>query len=161
VANWHQSPQVLHVVLVEPEIPWNTGNVGRTALAAGARLHLVGPLGFSLAERRLRRAGLDYWAHVSPVVHPSFDAFERALPDLGAPFLFSADAHRTLWEVEIPAAAVFLFGRESGGFTPAIRERYAAAAVSLPVRDARVRSLNLSTCVGIAVYEYLRRHGPS
>ena len=149
---------MLHLALIEPEIPWNTGNAARTALAAGAQLHLVGPLGFSLAERRLRRAGLDYWVHVDPVVHANFADFETALPELGEPLLFSADAPRTLFDIDIPAAAVFLFGRESVGFAPAIRARYADRAVALPLRDPRVRSLNLSTCVGIAAYEYLRRH---
>ena len=80
----------LHVVLVEPEIHWNTGNAGRTCLAAGAQLHLVGPLGFSLDDKEVRRAGLDYWPRVAPRVWPDWEAFERALPSLGAPFLFTA-----------------------------------------------------------------------
>jgi len=148
---------VLHVVLVEPEIPWNTGNAGRSCLAAGAQLHLVKPLGFSLEEKRLRRAGLDYWRHVAPRVHESFADFEKELPQLGAPFLFTADAPRTLYEVEFPADAVFLFGRESDGFEGPIRDRYAEHAVRLPIDSPHVRSLNLSTCVGIAVYEFARR----
>ena len=82
----------LHVVLVEPEIHWNTGNAGRTCLAAGAQLHLVGPLGFSLEDKEVRRAGLDYWPRVAPRVWPDWAAFERALPSLGAPFLFTARA---------------------------------------------------------------------
>ena len=74
---------MLHVVLVEPEIHWNTGNAGRTCLAAGAQLHLVGPLGFSLEDKEVRRAGLDYWPRVAPRVWPDWAAFERALPSLG------------------------------------------------------------------------------
>ena len=114
-------------------------------------------LGFSLAENRLRRAVLDYWEHVQPVVHEDFAEFERALPGLGQPFLFTAEAERRLFDLEIPEDAVFLFGRESDGFPPEIRERYATDAVSLPVPGDYVRSLNLSTCVGVAAYEYLRR----
>ena len=86
----------LHVVLVEPEIHWNTGNAGRTCLAAGAQLHLVGPLGFSLDDKEVRRAGLDYWPRVAPRVWPDWAAFERALPSLGTPFLFTARARAPL-----------------------------------------------------------------
>ncbi|MHC4960361.1 MAG: tRNA (cytidine(34)-2'-O)-methyltransferase [Planctomycetota bacterium] len=148
---------MLHVVLVEPEIPWNTGNAGRTCLAAGARLHLVEPFGFSLDEKSVRRAGLDYWNRVEPVVHASFAEFERALPGLGEPLFFSADAPRTLWETDIAPDAVFVFGKESVGFDAATRVRYEERMVRLPVLDAAVRSINVSTCVGIALYEALRR----
>ncbi|MEE8106080.1 MAG: tRNA (cytidine(34)-2'-O)-methyltransferase [Planctomycetota bacterium] len=148
---------MLHVVLVEPEIPWNTGNSGRSCLATGAQLHLVKPLGFSLEAKQLRRAGLDYWRHVDPRVHESFTEFERVLPELGQPFLFTVDAPRTLFEIEIPEDAVFLFGRESDGFEGSVRRRYAEHAVGLPIESPHVRSLNLSTCVGIAVYEYDRQ----
>ncbi|HVR96446.1 MAG TPA: TrmH family RNA methyltransferase, partial [Thermoanaerobaculia bacterium] len=84
----------MHVVLVHPEIHWNTGNAGRTCLAAGAKLHLVEPLGFSLDEREVRRAGLDYWPRVRPQVWPDWAAFEAALPALGTPFLFTARGAR-------------------------------------------------------------------
>lgn len=147
------------VVLVEPEIAWNTGNAGRTCLAAGAQLHLVEPLGFSLSEKQVRRAGLDYWEHVAPVVHESLSAFEAALPGLGTPFLLSAEAERSLFEVFIPGDAVFIFGKESAGLPPSIRARYGDRLVGLPMRDPRVRSLNVSTTVGIVLYEALRRQG--
>ena len=148
-----------HVVLVEPEIAWNTGNAGRTCLAAGARLHLVRPLGFSLAERRVRRAGVDYWRLVDPVVHDDFAAFERALPDLGAPMLLSADAKRTIYDASWPDRPVFVFGGESTGLAAAIRERYSDAMVKIPMADDRVRSLNLSTAVGVVLFEWRRRCG--
>jgi len=147
----------MHVVLVHPQIPWNTGNVGRTCLAAGARLHLVRPLGFGVGERRVRRAGLDYWEHVAPVVHDSFDAFERALPELGEPLLFSREGLHTLYEVSLPARPVFLFGSEDAGLPADVRERYRDRLVRVPVREGPVRSLNLSTVVGIVLYEALRR----
>ncbi len=148
----------LHVVLVEPEIHWNTGNAGRTCLAAGAQLHLVEPLGFSLDAREVKRAGLDYWPRVEPRLWPSWDAFEAALPEFGAPYFFSPHADRDLWSVSFPEHCALLFGRESVGFTPAVRERYRDRLVSIPMADAALRSLNVSTCVGIALFEVLRQH---
>ena len=145
------------VVLVEPEIAWNTGNAGRSCLALGARLHLVGPLGFSLEEKRVRRAGLDYWRHVDPELHHDWREFEPHLPGLGTPLFFTAEAPRTLDEVTWSGPAVFLFGRESTGFDASLRERYSDHLVRLPMLDDRVRSLNLSTCVGIVLYEAHRR----
>lgn len=94
----------LHVALVQPEIHWNTGNAGRTCLAAGATLHLVKPLGFSLDEREVRRAGLDYWEHVDVRVRESWDEFERELPSLGEPWFFSTKATRLLWDAPLGAA---------------------------------------------------------
>jgi tRNA (cytidine/uridine-2'-O-)-methyltransferase len=147
----------LHVVLVEPEIHWNTGNAGRTCLAARARLHLVGPLGFSLGEREVRRAGLDYWPRVDPRVWSSWPDFEACLPELGEPFFFSAEAERDYWSVDYPERPVLIFGRESVGLAPEIRERFADRLVRIPMIDRDIRSLNLSTSVALALYEVLRR----
>jgi len=101
----------LHVTLVSPEIHWNTGNAGRSCLAAGAQLHLVEPLGFSLDDREVRRAGLDYWPRVQPKLWPDWAALESALPELGEPFLFSPRAPRDLWSVRFPERTVLVFGR--------------------------------------------------
>ena len=150
----------LHVVLVEPEIHWNTGNAGRTCLAAGAQLHLVEPLGFSLDEPQIRRSGLDYWERVAPRVWPSWAAFEAALPDLGEPFFASPEAARDLWEVRYPPKTVLVFGRESVGLPAAIREQYRDRLVRLPMSDAALRSVNVSTAVGIFAYEALRQWQP-
>jgi tRNA (cytidine/uridine-2'-O-)-methyltransferase len=147
----------LHVVLVEPEIHWNTGNAGRTCLAAGATLHLVEPLGFSLDEKEVRRSGLDYWPRVPRRVWPSWAVIEPELPSLGEAFFVSPEAKRTLWDVRFPERTVLVFGRESVGFTPEIRERHHEHLVSIPMGDPELRSLNLSTCVGIAAYEVLRQ----
>jgi tRNA (cytidine/uridine-2'-O-)-methyltransferase len=147
----------LHVVLVEPEIHWNTGNAGRTCLAAGAQLHLVEPLGFSLHERQVRRAGLDYWERVTPRVWPSFEALEHALPELGEPFFLSPHAGRTVWDVTYPERVVLVFGRESLGLAETIRARWNERLIEIPIHDAGVRALNVSTCVGIATYEVLRQ----
>jgi tRNA (cytidine/uridine-2'-O-)-methyltransferase len=149
----------IHVVLVHPEIHWNTGNAGRSCLAAGATLHLIEPLGFSLDERQLKRAGLDYWEHVDIRVWPEWDAFERALPQLGDAFFFSPRAARVLWDTPLGASAdvVLIFGRETDGLPAELHERYRERLVALPILSAHVRSLNLSTCVGIVLYEVLRQ----
>jgi tRNA (cytidine/uridine-2'-O-)-methyltransferase len=146
-----------HVVLVHPEIHWNTGNAGRSCLAAGATLHLIEPLGFSLDEREVRRAGLDYWKHVDLRVWPSWEAFEAELPNLGEPFFFSTRAKRMYWEAEFPENSVLIFGRETGGLPEAIHARYADRMLAMPIASPHVRSLNLSTAVGIVLYEVLRQ----
>jgi tRNA (cytidine/uridine-2'-O-)-methyltransferase len=147
----------LHVVLVEPEIHWNTGNAGRTCLAAGARLHLVRPLGFFLDERQVRRSGLDYWPRVDPVVWSSWSDFEARLTGLGEPFFFSAEATRDYWSLDYPERAVLIFGKESVGLGPEIRERHRDRLVRIPMADPEIRSLNLSTSVALGVYEVLRQ----
>jgi tRNA (cytidine/uridine-2'-O-)-methyltransferase len=149
----------LHVVLVHPEIHWNTGNAGRTCLAAGATLHLVEPLGFSLDERQVRRAGLDYWHHVDLRVWPDWAGFETELPRLGEPFFLSTKSARPLWDAPLGAAAgaVLIFGRETAGLPQDLRDRYPDRFFGLPMFSPHVRSLNLSTSVGIAVYEALRQ----
>ncbi len=147
----------LQVALLAPEIPWNTGNLGRTCLAAGARLHLIRPLGFSLEDRYLKRAGLDYWQHVKPRIWPTWSTFEAALPDLGEPFFFSADAGRDLWSVRFPENPVLIFGSETSGLPAAVRQDYAERLVAIPMRQGPIRSLNLSTAAAVAVYEASRQ----
>jgi tRNA (cytidine/uridine-2'-O-)-methyltransferase len=149
----------IHVVLVHPEIHWNTGNAGRTCLATNATLHLIEPLGFSLDEREVKRAGLDYWEHVDLKVWPSWDAFEREMPQLGEPYFFSTKATRLFWDAPLGAATdvVLVFGREAGGLPPELHERYRDRFVTMPILSEHVRSLNLSTSVAIAVYEVLRQ----
>jgi tRNA (cytidine/uridine-2'-O-)-methyltransferase len=149
----------LHIVLVEPEIAWNTGNVGRTSLAVGAELHLVEPLGFSLEDRQVRRAGLDYWPRVRLRVWPDWAALERALPALGEPFLFTASASRDYWEPRYPDRTVLVFGRESVGLPPGLLARYGGNQVRIPMADPELRSLNLSTSAALAAYEVVRQRG--
>ncbi|HEY9229193.1 MAG TPA: tRNA (cytidine(34)-2'-O)-methyltransferase [Gemmatimonadaceae bacterium] len=148
----------IHVVLVHPEIHWNTGNAGRTCLAAGATLHLIEPLGFSLDEREVRRAGLDYWEHVDLRVWPSWDVFEREMPSL-TPFFFSTKASQVFWDAPLgqPENVVLVFGRETGGLPAELHERYRDRFVTMPIHSPHVRSLNLSTSVALAVYEVLRQ----
>ncbi len=149
----------IHVVLVHPEIHWNTGNAGRTCLATGATLHLIEPLGFSLDEREVKRAGLDYWEHVDVRVWPNWDAFERELPSLGDAYFFSTKGTRTFWDAPMGHGddVVLVFGRETGGLPAELHARYADRFVTMPMHSTRVRSLNLSTSVAIAAYEVLRQ----
>lgn len=153
----------IHVVLVYPEIHWNTGNAGRTCLATGATLHLIEPLGFSLDDREVKRAGLDYWEHLDVRVWPSWDAFERELPGLGEPYFFSPKATRLVWDAPLGASknVVLVFGRETDGLPAELRRRYHDRLVAVPILSPRVRSLNLSTSVALAVYEVLRQRRAS
>lgn len=162
--NQQQQPEThLHIVLVAPEIHWNTGNVGRTCLALGAQLHLVRPLGFSLEDRYVRRAGLDYWERVVPRLWDSWEAFDAALPELGTPYLFSSEGTQTHWDVRYARPAVLVLGSESVGLPRPLLQRRPESVVRLPMRAGSVRSLNLSTAAAVAGYEVLRqwRHDES
>jgi tRNA (cytidine/uridine-2'-O-)-methyltransferase len=151
--------RALSIVLVAPEIHWNTGNLGRTSLAVGADLHLVGPLGFSLTDKEVRRAGLDYWPRVRLTVWPDWEQFARALPGLGEPFLFTAAAPRGYWEVHYPPRTVLVFGRESVGLPPELLAAHPDRQVGIPMADPELRSLNLSTAGALAAYEVRRQWG--
>lgn len=150
---------MLKVVLVHPEIPWNTGNVGRTCAAAGAQLHLVGPLGFSLSERRLRRAGMDYWEALAPRVHEDLDAFLKVLPGDADVLAFSAEGGRTHWDAPYSENAWLVFGGESRGLPPELRARWRERLYRVPMAPG-ARSLNLSSTAAIVLYEACRVCGP-
>ncbi len=140
-----------------PQIPPNTGNVARTCAVTGSRLHLVGPLGFSLDEKDLRRAGLDYWRDVSPVVHRDWPEFEaRALRGQTEKLhLFTARAERSLFEARFAAGDFLVLGQEQLGLPPALLARYPGRQLAIPMREG-MRSLNLAVAAGIALYGALR-----
>jgi tRNA (cytidine/uridine-2'-O-)-methyltransferase len=145
-----------HVVLVTPEVHWNTGNVGRTCLGAGARLHLIEPLGFSLDCKQVRRAGLDYWPRVDLQVWADFEAFlAGAKPGDGELALFSRCASVSHYAMPRPARQFLVFGSETRGLPDDLRQRYEDAFFRIPITD-QIRSLNLSTSVGIVLFESLR-----
>jgi tRNA (cytidine/uridine-2'-O-)-methyltransferase len=148
-----------HVVLVHPEIHWNTGNAGRTCLAVGATLHLIQPLGFSLDEREVKRAGLDYWEHVDLRVWKSWDVFEKELPALGEPYFFSTRGTRLFWDAPLgePGNIVLVFGSENAGLPLELQQKFSDRLLALPMHSPHVRSLNLSTSVALALYEVLRQ----
>jgi tRNA (cytidine/uridine-2'-O-)-methyltransferase len=149
----------IHVVLVHPEIHWNTGNAGRTCLAVGATLHLVEPLGFSLEESQLKRAGLDYWEHVDLKVWSSWSELECKLPALGEMWLFSTKGTRVFWDAPLGASddVVLVFGSETTGLPVGLLRQHEERLVTMPMSSPIVRSINLSTSVGIATYETLRQ----
>lgn len=149
-----------HIVLVSPEIHWNTGNIGRTCLAAGAFLHLIEPLGFSLETREVRRAGLDYWENVRLNVWPDFDRFRSAMnPEDKEVALFSKTGARPFWTMPCPPRLFLIFGSETRGLPEHIFQIYPQASYYIPI-CADTRSLNLSTAAGIALYESLRFSEP-
>ena len=149
-----------HVVLVSPEIHWNTGNIGRTCLGAGAVLHLVRPLGFSLESRAVKRAGLDYWERVDLQTWDTFEAFQAALrPTSQELVLFSKGGRRPYWELPPGDRLFLLFGSETHGLPAPLLSAYRERTFHIPI-SAQIRSLNLSTAVGIALYESLRTTAP-
>jgi tRNA (cytidine/uridine-2'-O-)-methyltransferase len=147
---------MLHVALWEPEIPPNTGNVGRLCAATGAALHLVGRLGFRLDDRTLRRAGLDYWPKVDVRRHVTFADFQAALAGARL-FCFSARAVRPYTDVRYQDGDCLLFGGETYGLPPEILTRFVDSTLTIPMPAGKVRSLNLATAVGIVLYEALRQ----
>jgi tRNA (cytidine/uridine-2'-O-)-methyltransferase len=151
----------LHIVLVEPEIPPNTGNVARLAAATASPLHLVGPLGFRIDEHSVRRAGVDYWHLVDVRQHPSFEHFLHAWSKEssgGRLHLFSALASRSYLAADYQAGDALIFGKESVGLPDELLERFPDRVAGIPTLGA-VRSLNLANAVGIVLYEALRQVG--
>lgn len=146
-----------HVVLLQPEIPQNTGNIARTCACTGCTLTVVDPLGFQLSERRMKRAGLDYWDDVFMERVPSTEEF-FALHGAERFFLFTGRATRSFAEVAYEPGDYLVFGRESRGIDAQVLERYGDRCVRIPM-IAGMRSLNLSNSVAIAVYEVLRQTG--
>jgi tRNA (cytidine/uridine-2'-O-)-methyltransferase len=148
---------LLHVVLHEPEIAFNTGSVGRTCVAVGAKLWLVRPLGFHLDDARLRRAGMDYWQHLAWQVVDDWDALLAALP-AGRRWLFTKKAARSYLDVAYCRGDVLVFGRESTGLPDGLLHSHADSQLRIPIRP-EVRSLNLSNSVAVSAYEVARQLG--
>ncbi|WP_394269040.1 tRNA (cytidine(34)-2'-O)-methyltransferase [Qipengyuania sp.] len=145
------------IVLVHPEIPGNTGAVGRTCVALDLELVLIHPLGFDISDRRVKRSGLDYWQHIRLCEFASWDAFVDARqPREDQLFLFEEYASRSFYAPHYPADAYLVFGRETKGLPATIVERHAGSLVSLPMRSDKVRSLNLANTVAAAAYQALR-----
>ena len=151
---WPDPP--LQVVLVEPEIPPNTGNIARMCAATGSGLHLIEPLGFTIDDAKLKRAGLDYWDAIAPVIHPDWDAFlARCKPE--RLFLFSTGGSRSYFEAEFQPGDYLVFGSETKGLPDTLLQQHPDHVLGIPLLTRHVRSLNLSTAAGIAVYEALRQ----
>ena len=149
---------VLHVVLVEPEIPQNTGTTARLCAATASRLHLVGPLGFSLQDRYLRRAGLDYWRSVDLELYADWESF-RAEHRAAPLWLFSARASRSYTDVHYRPGDFLVFGGETRGLPAALLAEHRDRSLLIPMHGTAVRSLNLANAAAIVAYEALRQLG--
>lgn len=147
---------VLHIVLIEPEIPPNTGNIGRLCLATGTHLHLVKPLGFSLDDRELKRAGLDYWKEVRVTVWESFAALQAAQPPAVRYFFLTTKTQRAYWDERFQDGDFLVFGRETKGLPESLLAGNSERCLTIPMTGS-TRSLNLATAVGIVLYEAVRQ----
>ena len=145
----------LNIVLIEPEIPNNTGNIGRLALASGSTLHLVKPFGFTIDDTRLKRAGLDYWKHLSIVYYENIEEFFNKNKDQNMVFL-SSHGSKNHWDIPFQHNLFLVFGKESVGLPKPLIEKYSNQLYKIPVYSEHVRSLNLANAVGIVVYEGLK-----
>lgn len=146
---------MIHIVLVEPEIPQNTGNIARTCAATGAALHLIKPLGFSLEDRYLKRAGLDYWPMAKVQVHEDFPSLLAQYPDVPR-YFFTTKGAQPYTAFAYPREAMLVFGRETRGLPEALLRKYPGDCARIPMREG-ARSLNLSNSVAVALYEVLRQ----
>lgn len=146
---------MFHIVLVEPEIPQNTGNIARTCAVTGAKLHLVRPLGFSVEDKQLKRAGLDYWHELDITYHDSFAEVEAAYPEARF-FLLSTHATKRYTDAVYRDGDFLVFGKETAGLGQALLTRRSEDAVRIPMREG-LRSLNLSNSVALVLYEALRQ----
>ncbi len=147
---------MFHVVLLEPEIPHNTGAAGRLALATGATLHLIEPLGFSLDAKEVKRSGLDYWQDVDLKVWESFAAFQRAMS--GHRFWYlTTKVKKAYWDADFNEGDCLIFGKETRGLPESMISSAGDAAVTIPMISGGTRSLNLATAVGIVLFEAMRQ----
>jgi tRNA (cytidine/uridine-2'-O-)-methyltransferase len=152
----------IHIVLFQPEIPANTGNIIRLCFLNRLKLHLIEPLGFSLDDTALRRAGIDYWDRFQSEVeiHSDWDAFADRHPAVeSAGLFFSAHTSRSFWDADYANPVYLVFGRETAGLPESLHHRYADHLVTIPKRNSEGRSLNLSNAVAVAAYEAMRRAG--
>ena len=148
---------LFHIVLFEPEIPQNTGTIGRLCVSCNAKLHLIKPLGFSLDEQHLKRAGMDYWQYLDLTVYENWDEFLRK--NEGLPLYFiSTHGRVTYWDTAYPEECGLVFGRESSGLPPDFYERYRDLLRLIPMPGKFHRSLNLANSVSIVLHEAMRQH---
>jgi len=149
----------MNIVLLEPEIPPNTGNIARLCAATRSTLHLIEPFGFKLDDRRLKRAGLDYWEHLTWQRWPDWAGFQKQQPAGARLWLIESHGTRHYAQAEYQPGDYLVFGRETAGLPKPILERYRDSCLRIPMFHDRVRSLNLSNCVALVLYEALRQQG--
>ena len=149
----------MKIVLVNSDIPWNAGNIGRSCVATGTELVFVGKLGFSLGDKEIRRSGLDYWQFLKYSVFKTFDDFLASQPADPSLIFFSTRGGRSYWQAPYAKDSCLIFGAETAGFPDWMYEKYSDRLYRIPMWSERVRSLNLSTSAGVALYEALRQTG--
>lgn len=149
------------IVLIEPEIPQNTGNIGRTCVATNSELHVVGKMGFEINDKNLKRAGLDYWPHLTWYRHETFEDWYKLVEDPSRIWLFTTKTKRTYFEPKYEQGDWLVFGKETKGLSPDFLAKHPAQTVTIPMIGEGARSLNLATSVAIAAYEGVRQlfHG--
>jgi len=145
-----------HIVLIEPEIPNNTGNIGRICLATNSTLHLVKPFGFEIDDKRLKRAGLDYWKHINLKIYASKEDFFKQNKD-GKMVFLSSHGEKSHWEIEFEDEMFLIFGKESVGLPKELIKKNKKDLFKIPLYNEQIRSLNLANSVGIIIYEGLRQ----
>jgi tRNA (cytidine/uridine-2'-O-)-methyltransferase len=146
----------LNIVLIEPEIPNNTGNIGRLSLASGSNLHLVKPFGFEITDTRLKRAGLDYWKHVTIFEYENIDEF-YSKNSSGKMIYFSSHGEKAHWDIQFEDNLFLVFGKESNGLPESITRKFKEDTYKIPLYSKHIRSLNLANAVSVVVYEGLRK----
>jgi tRNA (cytidine/uridine-2'-O-)-methyltransferase len=144
-----------NIVLIEPEIPMNTGNIGRLSLASGSTLHLVKPFGFELNDKRVKRAGLDYWKHISLKIYENVEEFFEQNKDKKIAF-FSSHGEKQYWDIDFSDELFLVFGKESVGLSSEIIENNQENLYKIPIYSEHIRSLNLANAVSVVVYEGIR-----
>lgn len=148
--------KLFNIVLVEPEIPQNTGNIGRTCVGTKCALHLIKPMAFEITDTQLKRAGLDYWAHLEWHQHENMSEWWKCVPDSSRVFFFTTKVKKTYYDIKYQPGDWLVFGKETKGLPPELLQKYPEQAITIP-QPGEVRSLNLATSVAIAVYEGYRQ----
>lgn len=151
-----ETNSLFKIVLVEPEIPQNTGNIGRTCVGTNCELHIVGPMSFEINDTQLKRAGLDYWQHLKYFYYSSYEEWFKTVENPERVFYFTTKTKKTYYEIPYQKGDWFVFGKETKGLPPEIIQKYFDQAVTIP-QTGPVRSLNLATAVAIGIYEGFRQ----
>ncbi len=151
-----ETNSLFKIVLVEPEIPQNTGNIGRTCVGTNCELHIVGPMSFEINDTQLKRAGLDYWQHLKYFYYSSYEEWFKTVENTERVFYFTTKTKKTYYEIPYQKGDWFVFGKETKGLPPEIIQKYFDQAVTIP-QTGPVRSLNLATAVAIGIYEGFRQ----
>ncbi|MFZ3229055.1 MAG: tRNA (cytidine(34)-2'-O)-methyltransferase [Pseudobdellovibrio sp.] len=151
-----ETKTLFKIVLVEPEIPQNTGNIGRTCVGTNCELHIIGPMSFEINDTQLKRAGLDYWQHLKWFYYPSYEAWFQTVSNPERVFYFTTKTQKTYYEIPYQLGDWLVFGKETKGLPPEIIQKNPNQAVTIP-QTGPVRSLNLATAVAISIYEGFRQ----